>query len=88
MVSVEPAITDAVLPIKLSGEKLLNKSFNKANEPLPDTGLISASGKISLGNPNALVTGDNKSVNISKNLMPLTLIPPLSKLLTKVLSKT
>ena len=68
MVSVEPAITDAVLPIKLSGEKLLNKSFNKANEPLPDTGLISASGKISLGNPNALVTGDNKSVNISKNI--------------------
>lgn len=72
MVSVEPAITDAVLPIKLSGEKLLNKSFNKANEPLPDTGLISASGKISLGNPNALVTGDNKSVNISKSLMLLT----------------
>ena len=44
----------------------MNKSFNKANEPLPDTGLMSASGKISLGNPNALVTGDNKSVNISK----------------------
>lgn len=59
-------MTDAVLPIKLSGEKFLNKSSSKAKEPLPDTGRISASGNISLGNPKALVIGDNKSVKISK----------------------
>ena len=53
--------------MKLSGEKFLNKSSSRANEPLPETGRMSARGKISLGKPNALVTGDKSSVNNSKN---------------------
>ena len=60
VVSVEPCITDAILPIKLSGPYLDNMSLNIINELDPDIGLKIANGNTSLGNPILLKKLENK----------------------------
>lgn len=49
VVSVEPCITDAILPIILSGPYLDNMSFRTTRELEPDIGLKRDSGKSSMG---------------------------------------
>ena len=51
MVSVEPDITDATLPVKLSGPYSFRMSESTASAPLPDIGRRSARGSAPLGNP-------------------------------------
>lgn len=57
VVSVEPCITDAILPIKLSGPYVAKISFNIANELEPDIGLKIAKGKTSTGKCSLLKSG-------------------------------
>lgn len=49
VVSVDPCMTDATLPIKLSGPYLASMSFSITNELDPDIGLRRASGNTSTG---------------------------------------
>ncbi len=58
MVSVDPIITLATRPAKLSGDTSFKIDSNTASAPLPETGRIIANGMHSSGNPRNPVTGD------------------------------
>ena len=63
---MEPIITEAHLPIKLSGPWSFNKLSNIPKEPLPEIGDNTVSGVVSLGIPKNEVTGDRMEHKVSK----------------------
>lgn len=66
MVSEEPIITDAHLPIKLSAPYVFNMSLTVASAALPDIGRIIAIGTSWAGNPSFESSGDSASHTMSK----------------------
>ena len=74
VVSVEPCITDAKKPIKLSGQYFEKILFKYAREALPDTGFISASGNISTGIFMILNIGFNRLKRNSRNPLLINIL--------------
>ena len=65
MVSVEPIITEATLPGKLSGPKDLKIESTRAKEPLPEIGRNSMRGIVSFGTAIKFPMGASKEVIMS-----------------------
>lgn len=65
MVSVEPIITEATLPGKLSGPQDLKIESTSAKEPLPEMGRSNIRGILSFGTAIKLPIGANKEVIMS-----------------------
>ena len=67
VVSVDPCITDDKSPIKLSGPYVLKILVSIARVAVPEIGLISARGNISIGRLKTIKSGLNKFKTNDKN---------------------
>ena len=76
--SVEAIITELTIPTNVSGPHFLSRLSKKASEALPENGLKSKSGKISLGIPIFESIGD-------KALDMKSVIPEPRSILTEII---